>query len=271
MSRDVEAALSALRAHAAAAPALALVLGSGLGPLADELTDSVSVPTALVPGYPRSTVAGHAGRLVVGRMEGVDVLVIQGRPHHYEGHSLHDVAFPVRLAHAMGARRLVLTNAAGGVNPEFGVGTLMLIEDHLNLGLSGSPPGSGAKPSGRGGARGTPYDRAWIAQAQQNAIERGIEYRKGVYAWTPGPSYETPAEIRYFRTAGADAVGMSTVPEALQAAALGMPVLGISTISNPAAGLSAQPLDHIDVLAVGEAVRERLGVWLRGIVAALPD
>ena len=269
MPREVDAALAAVRAQTPVRPALALVLGSGLGTLASELTDAVSIPTAKVPGFPRSSVAGHAGRLVVGRLEGVDVLMIQGRPHFYEGHSLDDVTFPVRLAHAMGAPRLLLTNAAGGVNPDFEVGTLMLIEDHLNLALPGPLPVVEVEAS-RDCTRGRTYDAGWIGDAERVAAERGIQYRKGVYAWTTGPSYETPAEIRYFRYAGADAVGMSTVPEALHAHALGMPVLGISTISNPAAGLSAAPLDHAEVLAVGLAVRARLAAWLRGIVSALP-
>jgi purine-nucleoside phosphorylase len=169
----------------------------------------------------------------------------------------------------MGARRLLLTNAAGGVNPDFEVGALMLISDHLNLAFSGPMPVADAEVL-LDDTRSRTYDVGWMADAERVAYERGIEYRKGVYAWTTGPSYETPAEIRYFRYAGADAVGMSTVPEALQARALGMPVLGISTISNPAAGLSAAPLDHAEVLAVGLAVRARLAAWLRGIVAALP-
>jgi purine-nucleoside phosphorylase len=267
MPRDTDAALTALRAHSVARPTLALVLGSGLGTLAGELADAVSIPTTELPGYPSNSVVGHAGRLVIGSLEGIEVLMIQGRPHLYEGHPKEDVTFPVRLAHAMGARRLLLTNAAGGVNPAFPVGALMLITDHLNLTLSG-PSRTPDSPAGSG-IRGA-FDPEWTAEAERVAAARGIEYRKGVYAWTTGPSYETPAEIRYFRYAGADAVGMSTVPEALQASALGMRVLGISTISNAAAGLSAAPLDHSEVLAVGLAVRARLAAWLRGIVAALP-
>jgi purine-nucleoside phosphorylase len=241
------------------------VLGSGLGALADELDDVEAVEAADIPGYPDSTVAGHAGRLVVGTLEGRDVLVVQGRPHYYEGHSLRQVTLPVRLARALGARRLLLTNAAGGVNAGFGPGTLMLITDHLNLagvGVTGI--------AGRERGRRRVYDAEWMAIAERIAAERGIDVRKGVYAWTTGPSYETPAEIRYFREAGADAVGMSTVPEALQGASLGMPVLGISAITNPAAGMSAEPLDHADVLEVGRRVRAHFAAWVRGIVSAMP-
>jgi purine-nucleoside phosphorylase len=213
-------------------------------------------------------VLGHAGRLVLGTLGGRSVLVIQGRVHYYEGHTPREVSFPIRLAHALGAKRLLLTNAAGGVNPAFGPGTLMLITDHLNLSFASPLAG----PQGEGEERfpdmSNPYDESWRSTARNIALTRGIPYREGVYVWTSGPSYETPAEIRYFRQAGADAVGMSTVPEAIQAAALGLPVLGISTITNPAAGLNAEALDHEDVLEVGRTVRDQLATWVRAIVEA---
>jgi purine-nucleoside phosphorylase len=266
----LDEAVAAVRAHTDARPEIALVLGSGLGALADEAEDAVAVPTEAIPGYPRSTVVGHAGRLVFGRLEGREVLFVQGRAHYYEGHAMDAVTFPVRLAHALGARRLLLTNAAGGVNPAFGPGTLMLITDHLNLAFAGPLRLFDAADERVGPFRGTPYDEAWLDEAERVALGLRVAYRKGVYVWTSGPSYETPAEIRYFARAGADAVGMSTVPEALQGAALGMRVLGLSTITNPAAGLSAAPLDHAEVLEVGRAVRARLAAWVRGLVAALP-
>ncbi len=266
-ARQTAEAVAAVRAQTDLVPELALVLGSGLGALADEVEDAVVLSTSDVPHYPRSTVEGHAGRLVLGRLAGRPVVVVQGRIHGYEGHDARALGFPVRLAKALGARGIVLTNAAGGINPAFGPGTLMLIADHLNLAFAN--PLSG--PVGQGEVRfpdmSNPYDKTWREQARNIALTHGIPYREGTYVWTSGPSYETPAEIRFFARAGADAVGMSTVPEAIQAAALGLPVLGISTITNPAAGLQDQPLDHADVLEVGRQVRDRLAAWVRAIVA----
>ena len=261
-------ALAAVRARTDLVPEIALVLGSGLGALADDVEDAVVIPTSDVPHYPESTVPGHAGRLVLGTLGGRAVLVIQGRVHYYEGHSPREVTFPVRLAHALGARRLLLTNAAGGINPAFGPGTLMLITDHLNLTFASPLAGPVGAGEGRFPDLSNPYDEAWRIQARNIALTLGIPYREGVYVWTSGPSYETPAEIRTFAKAGADAVGMSTVPEAIQAAALGLPVLGISTITNPAAGLNADALDHEEVLEVGRSVRDRLATWVRAIVEA---
>ena len=261
-------AVAAVRAHTDLVPDIALVLGSGLGALADDVEDAVVISTSEVPHYPASTVQGHAGRLVLGHLGGRPVLVIQGRVHYYEGHSPREVSFPVRLAHALGAKRLMLTNAAGGINPAFGPGTLMLITDHLNLTFSSPLAGPVGEGEHRFPDMSNPYDDDWRGTARNIALTLGIPYREGVYVWTSGPSYETPAEIRYFRQAGADAVGMSTVPEAIQAAALGLPVLGISTITNPAAGLNAKALDHEDVLEVGRAVRDQLATWVRAIVEA---
>lgn len=261
-------AVAAVRAHTDLIPDIALVLGSGLGALADDVEEAVVISTSEVPHYPASTVVGHAGRLVLGRLGGRPVLVIQGRVHSYEGHSPREVSFPIRLAHALGAKRLLLTNAAGGINPAFGPGTLMLITDHLNLTFASPLSGPVGEGEHRFPDMSNPYDESWRGTARNIALTLGIPYREGVYVWTSGPSYETPAEIRYFRQAGADAVGMSTVPEAIQAAALGLPVLGISTITNPAAGLNAEALDHEEVLEVGRAVRDRLATWVRAIVEA---
>ena len=264
---QIAEAVAAVRARTDLVPELALVLGSGLGALADEVEGATVIPTADVPHYPASTVQGHAGRLVLGTLSGRPVLVLQGRVHFYEGHGARDVTFPIRLAAALGARGVVLTNAAGGINPAFGPGTLMLISDHLNLAFANPLAG----PVGAGESRfpdlSNPYDADWRDRARALALEEGIAFREGVYVWTSGPSYETPAEIRFFARAGADAVGMSTVPEAIQAAALGLPVLGISTITNAAAGLEDEPLDHADVLEVGTQVRDRLAAWVRALVA----
>ncbi|MEM0961494.1 MAG: purine-nucleoside phosphorylase [Bacteroidota bacterium] len=260
-------AVAFVRQQTKLVPEIALVLGSGLGALADDVSDATVLATRDVPHYPRSTVEGHAGRLVLGTLGQRPVLVIQGRVHSYEGHPARSLGFPIRLAHALGAKGLILTNAAGGINPDFGPGTLMLISDHLNLAFANPLAGPVGEGEGRFPDMSNPYDESWREQARNIALTRQIPYREGVYVWTAGPSYETPAEIRYFARAGADAVGMSTVPEALQAAALGLPVLGISTITNPAAGLQDVLLDHADVLEVGRQVRDRLATWVRAIVA----
>ncbi len=263
---DLRPALHVLSERGVPRPDWALVLGSGLGALADEVEDAVAVSTAELPGYPRSTVAGHAGRLVFGRLEGRAVVFVQGRAHHYEGHDARALGLPVRLVHALGAKRLLVTNPAGGINPAFAPGTLMFIADHINLAFAS--PLSGPNPPGgpRFPDMAAPYDPAWLERAEHVALDLGIPTRRGVYLWTQGPSYETKAEIRAFARLGADAVGMSTVPEVIQARHLGMTVLGLSTITNPAAGIGAAPLDHADVLAVGHRVRRRLSHLVRGIL-----
>lgn len=251
-------------------PQVALILGSGLGDLADDAESAVAIPVTDVPGYPPSTVSGHHGRLVFGTLKGVDVVFVQGRVHFYEGYPVERITFPVRLVHALGARRLLVTNSAGGINRTFDPGTLMFITDHINWTLASPLAGQAASPrAGSNGMEATQapyYDPDWTKRAQAVARARGIPTRRGVYIWTKGPSYETPAEIRAFAQLGADAVGMSTVPEVIQARQIGMRVLGISTITNPAAGLGSEPLDHEDVLAVGQRVRSRLAQLVRGIL-----
>lgn len=243
------------------------MLGSGLGDLAESVEAAVVVPTEELPGYPASTVAGHQGRLVFGRMEGRDVVFVQGRVHLYEGGTVHATTFPVRLVHALGARRLLVTNAAGGINPSFRPGTLMFITDHVNLAWASPLVGPNLDGGPRFPDMSAPYDPGWIDRAERVALDRGIATRRGVYVWTRGPSYETKAEIRMFARLGADAVGMSTVPEVIQARYLGMAVLGLSTITNPAAGLGADVLDHEDVLRVGRRLRGDLEHLVRGILA----
>ena len=263
---DLAPALAALRARTDLVPEVALVLGSGLGALADAAEDAVVVPTGEVPGYPRSTVAGHAGRLVFGRLDGRPVLFVQGRAHLYEGHAVRAVTFPVRLAHALGARRLLLTNAAGGIHPLLAPGTLMRIEDHLNLAFASPLAGPVDAGAPRFPYLSAPYSPAWGAAADAAALALGIPLRVGTYAWVSGPSYETKAEIVLLARLGADAVGMSTVPETLQAVALGMEVLGLSTITNRAAGLGHETLAHEDVLDVGRRVRADLERLVRAVV-----
>ena len=252
-----------------APPELALVLGSGLGALAEEADDARTLETTELPGYPRSTVEGHAGRLVYGLLEGRPVLFVQGRAHLYEGHTPRELTFPVRLAHALGALRLLLTNAAGGIAERLTPGSLMLITDHLNFAFPGPLVQTNADvPNDALLTGSSPYDPDWADRAEALANELGIALERGVYVWTRGPSYETPAEIRMFSQLGADAVGMSTVPEALAAARLGMPVLGLSTITNRAAGLSAGALDHEEVLDVSAQVQGTLRRLVREIVRA---
>lgn len=266
-------AVRAVRARVDAEPSIALILGSGLGDMAEAAEDATVIQTSEIPHYPGSTVAGHSGRLVFGRLEGHDVVFVQGRAHLYEGHSMSAVTFPVRLVGALGARRLLVTNAAGGIRPRLRPGTLMFITDHLNMVLK-SPRLSGralldAAQSPRPPRRGHPYDVDWIDRAERIALDLGIRTERGVYLWTRGPSYETKAEIAAYRRVGADAVGMSTVPEVLAAAAARMKVLGISSITNPAAGLSREPLSHEEVLQVGRRVRGDLERLMRGILKEL--
>jgi purine-nucleoside phosphorylase len=269
-SPPLDRAVRAVRETTDRRPDLALVLGSGLGALADDADAPTVVEAADVPGYPQSTVDGHHGRLVFGEIEGTSVVFVQGRLHLYEGYSADQITFPIRLVHALGAEHLVVTNSAGGINRAFDPGTLMFIVDHLNLAFAAPSPPDGppsdSPPSDGSAASGGYYDGAWTNRAQEIAVDLNLDTRRGTYVWTKGPSYETKAEIRAFARLGADAVGMSTVPEVLQAHQLGMSVLGISTITNPAAGLGEKQLDHDDVLAVGAQVRDDLAQLVRGVV-----
>lgn len=263
---DIQPALDALKEYPLITPEYAIILGSGLGPLADTIANPTIIPTQEIPGYPKSTAPGHQGRLVFGMLEGKQVIAIQGRVHYYEGYPARKVTFPIRLVHALGAQKLLVTNAAGGINPNYKPGTLMFISDHINAAFANPLIG----PNTDGGPRfpdlHNVYDTAWLVQAEQAALKAGITTQRGVYLWTQGPSYETKAEIGLFRKMGADAVGMSTVPEVLQANYLGMRVLGISTITNPAAGLSTVPLNHDDVLEVGLSIKATLEHLVRVIL-----
>ncbi len=248
---------------------IGMILGSGLGEIADSLEEATTIETRTIPGYPASTVSGHKGELVVGRLAGRQVAVIRGRIHMYEGHDVGVVTFPIRLLDAMGVRHLIVTNAAGGINPDFVPGTLMLINDHINLAFANPLVGPNDGLGPRFPDMSEPYDESWMRRVEALALAEGIRLVRGVYLWTSGPSYETRAEIRAFARLGADAVGMSTVPEVIQAVHRGMKVLGVSTITNPAAGLSAEPLSHDEVIEVGKSVRGRLVRLVRAIVADL--
>lgn len=250
----IEAAAEFLRVKLPFPPTLALVLGSGLGGLADKIEDPIFIPYADIPGFPRSTAPGHAGRFVAGYLAGRPVLCMQGRFHYYEGHEMATIALPVRVLRALGCRALVLTNAAGGVNWNFEVGDFMLITDHINF--MGANPLRGENDESIGPRfcdMTQVYAPALQQVARRVADRQGIVLREGVYLGYMGPSFETPAEIRAFRTLGADAVGMSTVPEAIAAAHCGLPVLGVSLITNMAAGMAGKRLSGEEVIEIANA------------------
>jgi len=251
-------------------PTIGLVLGSGLGVLADEIENPVIIPYHEIPGFTVSTVVGHKGQLVIGKLQGKQVVAMQGRFHFYEGHGLDAVVFPIRVMKLLGVETMIVTNAAGGINESYNPGDLMLISDHLNLTFRN--PLIGANDD-KMGARFPDMSEAYSKQLRQVAkavaAEQGIELREGVYAGLLGPSYETPAEIRMLRTLGGDAVGMSTVPEVIVARHMKVNVLGISCISNMAAGILEQPLSHDEVMETTEKVKTQFLALVNGIVAKL--
>jgi purine-nucleoside phosphorylase len=230
-------------------PEVAIVLGSGLGGLERDVRNHVSIPYNEIPDFPGVSIAGHAGKLVIGEIGGKCVAVFAGRFHGYEGYPLQLTAFPVRVAHALGARMLFVSNAAGGINTSFAAGDLMVIEDHLNLAFASPLTGSAEPGETRFPDMSNAYDPELRAGLNSVGERLEIELVAGVYAMLPGPAYETPAEVRMLRTLGADAVGMSTVPEVTMARMLGMRVAGVSCITNLAAGIENTPLDHEEVLA----------------------
>lgn len=250
----------------------AIVLGSGLGAFADDLEDPAAIPYEEIPGFARPTVEGHAGRLVMGHVGGVPVAVMQGRFHYYEGYSFDEVLFPVRTLGLFGVKSLILTNAAGGINIELAQGALMVISDHLNL--MGVNPLRGPHDQ-RFGERFPDLTEVYSRDYQELAVEEahamGLDLRRGVYAALSGPTYETPAEIRMLRTLGADAVGMSTVPEAVAARQMGMKVLGVSCITNMAAGVKDEPINHHEVIETGERVRDTFKELLRRVIPRLSN
>lgn len=247
-------------------PRIAIILGSGLGQLADRIERATNIPYADIPGFPVSTVAGHAGRLVAGSIESCDVIALSGRFHLYEGHSAATAGLPVRVAHALGARVLFVSNAAGGVRATLRPGDLMIIEDHINLMWRNPLIGPVVEGDERFPDMSEPYDGDLRAILRDVALDTGIPVTEGVYAGLLGPSYETPAEVRMLRWMGADAVGMSTVPEVLTARAIGMRVAGVSCITNHAAGMTNRPLSHDEVLEVGVRVQEAFERLVRGFV-----
>jgi purine-nucleoside phosphorylase len=265
---QVKEAADAIAGRVADVPAVAIVLGSGLGDFANGVGDSRSIPYDQLPHWPASRVVGHEGRLVIGTVGGRTVAALSGRCHAYEGHDLRTVTFAVRALGLRGVRTLILTNAAGGVNTGFAQGALMVIDDHLNL--MGGNPLVGANDE-RFGPRFPDMTDVYSPRlrriADETARANGTTLPHGVYAALLGPSYETPAEIRYLRTIGADAVGMSTVPEAIAARHMGIDVLGLSCITNMAAGVLPRPLDHAEVMETARRVRGQFIALLEGIVA----
>src|SRR5580658_2975614 len=265
-----ESAAAFVLSQTALRPQIGLVLGSGLGAFADDLVDAVRIPYAHIPTFPQSTAVGHAGQLVIGKSGDVPVAVMQGRVHLYEGYSAAEVAFPTRVLARTGARALILTNAAGGINVEYGQGALVIVRDHINL--QGQNPLTGANDE-RLGPRFPDMTYTYTKRYREIALEEAkklpIPPREGVYAALAGPSYETPAEIRYLRAIGADLVGMSTVPEAIAANHMRMKVLGISCVTNFAAGVTDQKLDHKEVLEVGAQIKDTMVDLLRRILPRL--
>ena len=248
-------------------PQIALVLGSGLGAFADEFESPTKIPYAEIPHFPRSTAIGHAGQLVVGKVGDIPVAGMQGRVHLYEGYSAKDVAFPIRVFARMGIQAVILTNAAGGIKREFIQGQLVVIKDHINL--QGASPLTGPNDE-RFGPRFPDMTMAYDRRFREMTVGEGNRNRiglyEGVYAALPGPSYETPAEIRHLRTIGADLVGMSTVPEVIAACHSGIRVLGISCVTNAAAGILDQPLDHKEVLETAERVKGQFIALLKTVI-----
>jgi purine-nucleoside phosphorylase len=250
-------------------PAAAIVLGSGLGGLAARVRDAVAIPFAEIPGFPRATVVGHAGKLIVGTLGGRSVITLAGRFHMYEGHDAALAGFPVRVLHALGARTLFVSNAAGGIRRTFRPGDLMLIRDHLNL-MFRSPIVGALQPGDvRFPDMSAPYDAALAQQLRAVASGLRIPLVEGVYGGLLGPTYETPAEVRMLDVLGADAVGMSTVPEVIVARTLGMRVAGISCITNLASGISPHPLSHAEVIETTNVVADRFETLVENWVAAL--
>ncbi|MFP4661919.1 MAG: purine-nucleoside phosphorylase [Halanaerobiales bacterium] len=251
-------------------PIIGLILGSGLGVLAEEIEESTEIPYHKIPDFPVSTVSGHAGQLVIGTLEGKNVMAMQGRFHYYEGYSMQELTLPVRVMKKLGVEKMIVSNAAGGVNRNFSPGDFMIISDHINL--IGDNPLRGANMDDLGPRfpdMTEAYSKRLISIAENIASQNGIITRKGVYAALSGPTYETPAEIRYLAANGVDAVGMSTVPEVIVARHMDMEVLGISCITNMAAGILPQPLDHSEVVETAERVKPLFIELIRGIIKQL--
>ena len=267
---DLSAALSSIRAQIqSTTPKIAAVLGSGIGGLSEILADSIHIPYAEIPGFPEATVAGHRGELVVGTLDDTPVILQNGRLHLYEGHDPSTVVLPVRLFAELGIEYLIVTNAAGGLNPMLRPPTLMLISDHVNFMWRNPLIGKQLDDESRWPDLSDAYDSELRDIATAVGLDSGIPLDEGVYAGVLGPCFETPAEVRMLRQLGCDAVGMSTVPEVIAARARGIKVLGISSITNAGSGLSSNPLSHEDVLEAGRKLSTDLERLVRGVIGRL--
>ncbi|MDD9148610.1 purine-nucleoside phosphorylase [Sporolactobacillus sp. CQH2019] len=267
---QVEEVIECMRAKTRKNPKIGLILGSGLGDLAAAIAGADRIPYQSLPHFPKPTVEGHKGQFVIGRLEDQNVIAMQGRYHYYEGYSLKQVSFPVRVMKALGIEYLIVTNAAGGINTDFRPGDLMLIRDHINM-LGGSPliGANDEKTGPRFPDMSAAYQAALIDLGKKAASSIGINIREGVYLATPGPQYETPAEIRMMRALGADAVGMSTVPEVIEANHAGLKVLGISCITNMASGILNRPLSHTEVMDTARRVKENFTGLIKEIIRTI--
>ncbi len=268
---QIDAAVDYLEDKTDIQPELGLILGSGLGELGEEVEDPVTVNYEEIPGFLESKVEGHAGRLILGVLEETPVYLMQGRYHYYEGHDISDLVFPVRVMEAMGCEQMIVTNASGAVNEEFDVGDLALIEDHINF--LGNNPLIGENDS-RVGPRFVDmtyaYDPELKKLARDTAIDQGLNLRSGVYVASMGPTYETPAEVKMYRSWGGDMAGMSTVPEVIAANHAGMRVLGLSCVTNMAAGILDQPLDHEEVIEATEKAKDKFKKLVRDLIIKMP-
>lgn len=252
-------------------PRIAIVLGSGLGNLSDSMTNRIEISYGDIPNFPRTTVPGHEGKLIFGELGGREIVAMKGRFHYYEGWNMEEVVFPLRIFKLIGVDNLILTNAAGGINTQFRPGDLMLIKDHIGFLADNPLRGANIDELGpRFPDMSQVYDREMMEISTECAMKLHCEIRRGVYAYAKGPSFETPAEIRAFRILGADAVGMSTVPEAITARHMGMRVLGISCITNMAAGVLDQALNHEEVMETGKSVEKKFSALITEIIKAWP-
>ena len=275
---NARAAADFLHSKTAQRPRIGIILGSGLGDFANQVEDAVAVHYVDIPHFPQSTVEGHSGRMVLGTIAGVPVAVMQGRVHAYEGYRMDEVTFPTRVLGLLGVTRLIVTNAAGGIRPDFAAGSIVGISDHINLtgtnaAMGANEPRFGVHP--HAGLRffdmTTAYTPELLAMAQQQAAAQGWAMQTGVYIAVLGPSYETPAEIRAFRVLGADLVGMSTVHEVIVARHMGMDVLGLSLVTNPAAGVTGEALNHLEVMEYGRQSAGRFSALLVALVPRMAE
>lgn len=266
-----EETVQVIRTRSKLSPEIGIILGSGLGTLADEISNSQRIPYNKLPHWPDSTVQGHSGQLILGQLEGHEVVVMQGRAHYYEGYTMAQIGLPVRVMQLLGVKMIVVTNAAGGVDPNFSPGDLMLITDHINLiGMSGPNPLRGPNLDSLGVRFPdmlNSYDQELRSLALDVASEAGMKLHQGVYVSLAGPSFETPADLRFLRSIGTDAVGMSTVPEVIVARHGGMRVLGLSGISNKANLQNTTPTSHDEVLQAGRIIAPKLTIVIRGVLS----